>query len=349
MDRIDFRSDTVSWPTPAMREAMANAPLGDDVYGEDPTVNALEARAAEMLGKDSAMFVASGTMGNLVSILSHATRGEEAIVGHDGHTFSSEAGGMAALGGIVPTTLPTDDFGRMDLLQLKSAIHPDNEHYPHTSLILVENSYGNKEAYPIPLEYFQEVRQLADQYGLSIHMDGARIFNAAVARNVPASDFAAQVDSVTFCLSKGLCSPVGSIVCGDEDFIYRARRNRKLVGGGMRQAGVLAAAGLVSLNEMVDRLAEDHRRACQLAEKLADIDCVLVDRDRSRTNMVFFEIDPALGVSSSDVVRYLREENGILLGGKDVYRMRAVLHYWIDDDAVDALAAGVAEFVQRAG
>jgi threonine aldolase len=237
MDRIDFRSDTVSWPTPAMRQAMANAPVGDDVYGEDPTVNRLEALAAEMVGKEAGLFVASGTMGNLTAILTHGRRGDGAIVGEDSHTFRAEAGGMAVLGGIVPNPLPTDVYGRMDLTAVAKAIYPDDPHFPANRLILVENSYGAKGGYPIAPDYFQEIRHIANQHGLIVHMDGARLFNAAVALNLDPREITQHVDSVTFCLSKGLCAPVGSVLCGSQEFIQQARRARKLVGGGDAPGG----------------------------------------------------------------------------------------------------------------
>lgn len=203
MDKIDFRSDTVSWPTPAMREAMAAAPVGDDVYGEDPTVNELEALAAAMTGKDAGLFVASGTMGNLCAILTHAGRGDEAILGSDSHVASWEAGSMAALGGVVPHPLPTDEFGRMSPAAVESAVRDDDPHLPRSRLVLVENSYGAKNGYPLPPAYFEDIEAVARRHGLSIHMDGARLFNAAVAQNIPATDITRHVDSVTFCLSKG--------------------------------------------------------------------------------------------------------------------------------------------------
>ena len=271
MDRIDFRSDTVSWPTPKMREAMANAHVGDDVYGEDPTVNQLEALAAEKVGKEAGLFVSSGTMGNLIAILAHTTRGDEAIMGHDAHTIRSEAGGMATLGSVVPKPLPTDQFGKMDLDALNTAVSPDNEHFPNTSLILVENSYGMKQGYPIEPAYYEDMREIANQHELIVHMDGARLFNSAVAQNIPATEITQHIDTVTFCLSKGLSAPAGSVLCGDQAFIKKARRARKSLGGGMRQAGILAAAGIISLTEMIERLEDDHRRAKNLANGLATI------------------------------------------------------------------------------
>ncbi|MCA9933696.1 MAG: low-specificity L-threonine aldolase [Ardenticatenaceae bacterium] len=346
MDKIDFRSDTVTWPTPAMRQAMANAPVGDDVYGEDPTINQLEEMAAAKLGKEAGLFVSSGTMGNLISILSHATRGDEAIVGEDGHTYKWEAGGMASLGGIVPHPLPTDEMGRMDLTAVTQAIRPDNPHLPHSRLILVENSYGERGGYPIPLDYFAAIRAIADQHGLAVHMDGARLFNAAVALGVDASHVTQHVDSVSFCLSKGLCAPVGSLLCGSADFIHKARRVRKSLGGGMRQAGILAAAGLIALDEMVERLADDHASAQRLAQGLAQIPGIVVDVTAVKTNIVFFSLADDVPHSPKDIIHALRQEN-IYLGGSGPRRFRAVTHYWVREAEVDKLLHTLHTIVTR--
>jgi threonine aldolase len=345
MDRIDYRSDTVSWPTPAMREAMANARVGDDVYGEDPTIQALEALAAEKVGKEAALFVASGTMGNLVSILSHATRGDEAIVGQDAHTFLAEAGGMSALGGIFPHPLATDGYGQMDLAAVQAAIHSDDLHYPRTRLILVENSYGDKNGYPLPPTYFAAIRSIAAGHGLAVHLDGARLFNAAVAQRIDAREITQHVDSVTFCLSKGLCAPVGSLVCGPADFIYRARRARKVVGGGMRQAGVLAAAGMVALCEMIDRLADDHHHAQLLAGGLAQIPGIVVQPEMIRTNIVFFQLEEGMPLSAEDVAAALRQHANIWLGAFGRHHFRAVTHYWIGRREVEMLLDSLREIM----
>ncbi|KAA3663975.1 MAG: low-specificity L-threonine aldolase [Chloroflexi bacterium] len=337
MDRIDFRSDTVSWPTPAMRTAMANAELGDDVYGEDPTVNQLEALAAAKVGKEAGLFVASGTMGNLVAILAHANRGDEAILGEDAHTFCWEAGGMATLGGVVPRPLPTDFMGRMDLNQVESSVRGDNPHLPHSQLILVENSYGGKGGYPIPADYFAGIQEIANRHDLNVHMDGARFFNAVVALGIEPIEITQHLDSITFCLSKGLSAPVGSVLCGSHDFIKKARRARKVLGGGMRQAGVLAAAGIVSLNEMIERLADDHKHARQLAEGLSQVPGVKVDLENVKTNMVFFELDESLSLTTREVVSQLRERANIWLGPVGSLQFRAVTHYWIGKPEVDLL------------
>jgi threonine aldolase len=333
VDKIDFRSDTVTWPTPEMVEAMAQARVGDDVYEEDPTVNALEEQAAGMLGKEAALFVPSGTMGNLVAILSHATRGDEAIVGLDGHTYVYEAGGMSVLGGVFARPLPTDQMGRMSLEAVEAAVRPDDPHYARSRLILLENTYGAKGGFPIPPDYFAGIREIAGRHGLAVHLDGARFFNATVALGLAPQAIADQVDSVSFCLSKGLCAPVGSVLCGPADFIYRAKRMRKILGGGMRQAGILAAAGLVALDKMIDRLADDHANARLLVEGLARIPGVVVDPARCKTNIVFFGLHEDVPLSAEEVAGRCRTEGNVWVGGgKNGFR--AVTHYWVGPDEV---------------
>ena len=347
MERIDFRSDTVTLPTPGMREAMAAAVVGDDVYGEDPTVNALEQLAARMLGKESGLFVASGTMENLVAILSHAQRGDEAIVGIDAHSYCSEAGGMASLGGVIPHPLPTDAQGKMDLGEIEAAVRTDNVHYPKSRLILVENSYGNRQGYPLPVRYFADLREIALRHGLSVHMDGARLFNAAVALGITADEIVKQVDSVSFCLSKGLSAPVGSVLCGSTEFIHTARRVRKSLGGGMRQAGILAAAGIIALTEMVDRLAEDHANASRLANGLAGVAGIGVDPDSVKTNMVFFNLHDDLPISGEELVQRLKDQANILISTFSGPRhFRVVTHHGIEPAQVEALIGAIAGILQ---
>ncbi len=319
---------------------MAAARVGDDVYGEDPTVNELEARAAALVGKEAGLFVASGTMGNLAAILTHANRGDEALVGRDAHTISWEAGGMAVLGGIVPQTLATDTSGRMDLGQLEAAIRPDDPHLPRSRLVLVENSYGSRAGAAIAPDYFAGVAAIARRHGLKVHLDGARLFNAAVALGVPATAITQHVDSVTFCLSKGLCAPAGSLLCGSQTFIAGARRARKLLGGGMRQAGVLAAAGLVALDEMIERLAEDHAHACLLAEALAAIPGLVVEPATVQTNMVFFGLGDEVTLSCEELLSRLQAGN-IWLDWRGGREFRAVTHYWIGREEVALLADGL--------
>jgi len=326
---------------------MAAAPVGDDVYGEDPGVNALEARAAEMVGMEAGLFVASGTMGNLVGILTHATRGDEAIVGQDSHTYLNEAGGMATIGGIVPRPLPTDSSGRMDPADITAAIRADDPHFPRSRLLLVENSYGARGGYPLPPDYFARMRELADRHQLRLHLDGARLFNAVTALEVPATAVTRHVDSVSICVSKGLCAPVGSILCGSTPFIKQARRMRKSVGGGMRQAGVLAAAGLIALEEMVPRLAEDHRRARQLAAGLAEIPGIEVNPAAVKTNMVFFSLAEVCPITAEELVQRLRAEANIWIRGGGNGRFRLVTHYWIGDDEIEQLLTWIRRTVWR--
>ncbi len=335
---VDLRSDTVTQPTPEMRQAMAAAEVGDDVFGDDPTVNQLEAMAAERMGKEAALFVASGTMGNLVALLTHCQRGQEMIVGDQSHTFMNEAGGAAALGGIHPRTVKNQPDGTLALAELEAAIRGENVHYPRTRLICVENTHNSCFGTPLRVEYMQAVGGLAHSRGLRLHVDGARIFNAAIALGVDVKELAASADSIQFCLSKGLGSPVGSLLCGSREFIYEARRNRKMVGGGMRQAGVLAAAGIVSLTRMVNRLAEDHVHAHQLTQSIAEIPGLVAEP--VHTNIVYFRFAPETKMSEAEFVCAL-EERKVRLQSVGQRRFRAVTHCWIDADdiqaAVDAL------------
>ncbi len=337
MDYIDLRSDTVTWPTPAMREAMANAPVGDDVYGEDPTINQLEAEAAAILGKEAGLFVTSGTMGNLTAVLTHCGRGHEMILGSQAHIFRSEVGGSAALGGVIPHTVPVQPDGTLRLEDVVGAIRSENEHFPRTRLICLENTQGSMGGMPLTAEYTAQVGAVARENGLKLHIDGARIFNAAAALNVPAQELVAPADSVSFCLSKGLCAPVGSVLVGSQDFIAEARRTRKSLGGGLRQAGILAAAGLIAIREMTQRLAEDHANACALAEGLATIPHIEIDPSRVRTNMILFRLDEDLPISIEELVTRLKNEYNIVIGGYANGRtqIRFVTHYWITRAQVD--------------
>ncbi|MCL7455514.1 MAG: low-specificity L-threonine aldolase, partial [Anaerolineae bacterium] len=319
--------------TPAMRQAMFTAELGDDVYGEDPTVNRLEATAASKLGKEAALFVPSGTMANLASLLAHCQRGDEAIMGHLAHTFLFEAGGSAAVGGIHPRTVQNRADGTLDLDEVEGAIRTDNPHYPRTRLICLENTHNRCSGAVLTPSYMAETRKLADRYGLAIHLDGARIFNAAIALGVPPVELARHADSVSFCLSKGLSAPVGSLICGSEAFIQGAHRQRKLLGGGMRQAGVLAAAGIVALETMVDRLAIDHDNAHRLATGLARLPGIVLDLDRVQTNIVIFELDPS-APGPGEFVSGLAEQ-GVRMGAIGGRRLRAVTHYGIEATDID--------------
>jgi threonine aldolase len=330
---VDMRSDTLTRPTAEMSRAMAGADVGDDVFGEDPTVNKLEELAADRMGKEAALFVASGTMGNLVSLLAHCGRGEEIILGSFAHTFYFEQGGSAAVGGIHPRTLPNQTDGTLLLADIESAIRTDNVHFPRTRLIVLENTHNLCGGYPLDIAYMQAVGDIARRHGLKIHVDGARIFNAAVALDVPAATLAADADSVSFCLSKGLAAPVGSVVCGSREFVSEARRARKILGGGMRQAGVLAAAGIVALNAMVDRLADDHANARKLAEGLAGMPGISIDPEQIHTNIVYFEVDRK-DTTVEELVKRL-DDNGARMLPVGPGRIRAVTNYHISADDID--------------
>lgn len=336
--KIDLRSDTVTLPTPAMRAAMADAELGDDVMGEDPTVNRLEEIAAARINKDAALFVASGTMANLVALLTHCGRGDEVIIGDKSHTFINEVGGMAALGGIQPRTLPNQPDGTLALDDIRNAIRGDNVHWPRTRLITLENTHNACNGSPLAPAYLWAVYDLAQSRGIKVHTDGARIFNASVALGVPVSELTRYTDTISFCLSKGLSAPVGSLLCGPRDFIAEARRNRKMVGGGMRQAGVIAAAGIVALETMVDRLADDHANAKMLAEGLADIPGIDLDPACMKTNIVFFELTS--GLTASQLAERLARE-GVWMGVAGEKRIRAVTHYGIEREDIETTISAV--------
>lgn len=336
MDTIDLRSDTVSLPTPAMRQAMAQAVVGDDVYGEDPTVNRLQELAAQMLGKEAALFVASGTMGNLSAVLAHCGRGDEVILGDQAHVFRYEAGGISALGGVHSHQIPNQRDGTLKLEDIQNAVRWNDPHEPVTRLVLLENTQNSCGGVALSAAYTQEVGQWAHANGISLHLDGARLFNAATALGVAASELAAPADSVTFCLSKGLCAPVGSVLCGSRDFIHRAHRVRKQLGGGMRQAGILAAAGIVALESMVERLAQDHAHARMLAEGLGRLPGIVLDPGTPYTNMVFLSLKEG---NAHDVAQHLAKQ-GVRVGVVGARRFRLVTHFWIDTAAVErALAA----------
>ncbi|MEX0785459.1 MAG: low-specificity L-threonine aldolase [Dehalococcoidia bacterium] len=320
---IDLRSDTVTHPTPAMREAMANAEVGDDVFGEDPTVRRLEEMAAERMGKEAAVFVASGTMGNLTSLLAQCKRGNEAIVGSEAHVLHYEAGGVPGLGGISLRTVHNDEHGMLDLDELQATIRGENVHFPKTAVICLENTHNRCGGGVLAPEEMAEVARIAHRRGIRVHLDGARIFNAAIALGVTPADLTEHVDTVTFCLSKGLSAPVGSLVCGSADFVAEARRMRKMVGGGMRQAGVIAAAGIVALETMVERLAEDHENARFLAQGIAQVPGLRVDPAAIQSNIVIIGVDEGPAFQSR-----LREE-GVLTTAFGPTRVRMVTHYGI--------------------
>ncbi|OQX24446.1 MAG: low-specificity L-threonine aldolase [Desulfobacteraceae bacterium IS3] len=330
---IDLRSDTVTQPTPAMRRAMADAEVGDDVFGEDPTVRRLEEIAAECMGKEAALFVVSGTMANLVCSLTHCGRGDEMILGDQSHIFFYEQGGTSALGGIHPRIIPNQPDGKLNLEDIEAAIRPDNIHFPVTRVIALENTHNRCNGSPLDAEYMQSAGEIARKYGLKIHLDGARIFNAAVALETDVRELTRDADSVSFCLSKGLAAPAGSLVCGSKEFIARARRSRKLVGGAMRQAGVLAAAGIVAMTEMADRLSQDHFHARKLAEGLANIKGISADKEKVKTNIVFFEI--TRGNLTAQTLSGQLNSEGVRMLPLDPFRLRAVTHYHITSDDIE--------------
>lgn len=323
-----------------MREAMASAQVGDDVYGEDPTVNELEAVAAEMFGKEAALFVVSGTMANLSAILAQCGRGDEIILGDKAHTFNYEVGSIAALGGIQPHPIPVQHDGTLSLDDIHAAIRPrGNVHYPVTRMIALENAQCGVGGMPLTAEYTAQVAALAAENGLKVHIDGSRIFNAAAALDCTVADLSASADSVSFCLSKGLSAPVGAMVVGSDEVITEARRIRKSLGGGMRQAGVLAAAGLVALRDMPGRVHEDHATARQLAEGLALIPGLQVDVADVKINIVRCWLDDNVPLTAFEIAERMKGR-GIVLGPRDARSFRFVTHYWISaEDVVTVVEA----------
>ena len=331
---IDLRSDTVTRPSAEMMAAMMAAETGDDVYGEDPTVNTLEKLAADMTGKEAALFVASGTQGNLLALLGHCERGDEYIAGQQAHTYRFEAGGGAVLGSIQPQPLPFNDRGELDLDEIRATVKPDDYHFARTRLICLENTQGGKV---LSMDYIARFSDLADSLGLSTHLDGARVFNAAVKLGLPVAEIARHFDSVSICLSKGLAAPVGSVLVGSRELIAKARRWRKMLGGGMRQAGILAAAGIHALNHHVHRLAEDHRHAQELAASLSRLSGIHL-KEVPETNMVMLDL-PGTAFA---VLREFMTERGITLSNQ-----RLVLHRDISDADVEAVIAAFRAFDQQ--
>jgi threonine aldolase len=325
---IDLRSDTVTKPTAAMRAAMANAEVGDDVYGEDPTVNRLQELAADMFGKEAALFSSSGTQSNLLAVMSHCDRGDEYLVGQYAHTYRYEGGGAAVLGSIQPQPLDFQEDGTLDLDEVARAVKPDDFHFAKTRLLCLENTQEGKV---LPLGYLARAANLAKTHNLAIHLDGARVFNAAVKLEVPVHEIARHFDTVSFCLSKGLGAPVGSLLVGSRAVISKARRWRKVLGGGMRQAGVLAAAGMVALTRHVERLAEDHANAKRLAEGLARIPILGIDPEKVQTNMIFFTLEK----SRFAALQQEMKQQGILISGRD--RVRLVTHLDVTKDDVEVV------------
>ncbi len=337
MKIIDLRSDTITLPTDEMRRAMYDAELGDDVFGDDPPGKRLEERAARRRGKEAALFVPSGTMSSLVAILTHTRPGDEIIVGSESHIFWYEVGGASTLGGVVLRTVPNEADARLDPAAVAQAIRPENIHFPHTTLLCLETTHNRCGGAALTVEYTAAIAELAHGHGLMVHLDGARIFNAAVALGVPAEKLTAPVDSVGFCISKGLSAPVGSLLCGTGDFISRARKWRKMLGGGMRQVGVIAAAGIVALQTMVDRLAEDHTTARRLADGLAGIPGMGINPAEIQTNIVIFESPETM--SGPEFIQRLSEQ-GVKVINRGGRTVRAVTNRMVS-------TADIAEALER--
>ena len=334
MTAIDLRSDTVTKPTDEMRSAMAAAEVGDDVFGEDPSINELQERSAALLGKEAGLLTSSGTMSNLIATLAWSNHGDEIIMGTEAHMFWNESAGQAALGGVQTRLVPNDSQGRINPDDVAAAIRPPgNLHFPRTSMMCLENTHNRCSGGVLTPEDTKSVSDVAHAAGVPVHLDGARIFNASVALEVPPAELARDVDDLSFCLSKSLSCPVGSVLVGSQDFITNAKRWRKMLGGGMRQAGVLAAAGLVALDSMIERLAEDHQHARRLAHGLANIDGLSVDPDSIQTNIVFFEVDEDLG-TAADLIAALNR-NGVLVSYPGKQSIRMVTHRHISPEDIE--------------
>jgi threonine aldolase len=341
---IDIRSDTVTKPTEAMRKAMAVAEVGDDVYGDDPTVNELETLGAEMLGKEGAVFVPSGTFGNQLALFTWCKRGTEVILGEECHIIQHEAGAASVIAGVQIRPIPAPD-GVLPPEAIRQRLRKAELHTPATSLICLENAHSLGRV--VSPEAMDGVRKLADEWGLPVHLDGARIFNAAAALGIQARDIAARADSVMFCLSKGLCAPVGSLLAGTRDFTEKARMKRKIMGGGMRQAGILAAAGLIALKEHTRRLGEDHDRAKALARALGDIPGIVLNLKETDINMVFFSFPPAREPSIAERIGNIFTQRGILINPPEQGLFRFVTHYWIGEAELAAILAASREAFRK--
>ncbi|MFW6149967.1 MAG: low-specificity L-threonine aldolase [Chloroflexota bacterium] len=344
MKTVDLRSDTVTLPTDEMRRAMYEAGIGDDVYGEDPTVNLLERRSAALLGKEAGLFTPSGTMSNLIAALTHTRAGDEVILGSEAHMLWYEVGSASALGGAILRTVPNEHDGRLDLGRVEATIRPENIHFPPTRLLCLENTHNRCGGAVLTSGYTCAACDLARRRGLAVHLDGARIFNAAVALGVPASDLASPADTVCYCLSKSLSAPVGSVLCGSNEFVARARKTRKMLGGGMRQAGVIAAAGLVALDTMLEWLAKDHANARRLATGLSQIPGVNCSPESTLTNIVMFSLP--LHMPPRAFIDRLRDR-GVKLNYPVGPRIRAVTHRMVQADDIDWAIGRMRDVVQE--
>ena len=343
-DVIDLRSDTVTLPTEEMLEAIRHAKLGDDVYREDPTVNLLEEMAAEKMGKEAALLVTSGTQANLVSVMANTKRGDAVILEADSHIYWYEVGGISAIAGVFPITVK-GHMGVMDPKDIEAAIRPKNIHFPETTLVCIENTHNRAGGTIVTPEQIKAISDVAKAYGLKVYMDGARIFNAAVALKRDVKDFTKHVDNLMFCLSKGLSCPIGSLVVGSEEFIDKARKIRKILGGGMRQAGIIAAPGIIALEKMIDRLEEDHKNARLLAEGLAKIEGIYVDLKRVQTNIVHFDVS-GLGVTAEDFISRLKQR-GVLALTRSKTMVRMVTHRGIEREHIERTLSIVEEIVRE--
>lgn len=330
---MDFRSDTVTQPTPAMREAMAHAVVGDDVYGDDPTVNELESFAAKRHGFEAALFTTSGTQANLLALMAHCERGDEYLCGQQAHNYRYEAGGAAVLGSIQPQPIENNPDGTLDFDKLRAAIKPDDCHFAKTRLLSLENTINGKV---LPLDYLAQAREFVDRHGLSLHLDGARVYNAAVALDVDVTEIARHFDSMTVCLSKGLAAPVGSLLLGSHAYIAKARRIRKMLGGGMRQAGILAAAGTLALTEQVAQLSIDHANAKQLAHTLNTLPGFSVNPEFVQTNIVFAKLEKHLDIEA--IAEALAKENILITPSNPI---RFVTHKDVTQDDISTLCAHI--------
>lgn len=335
MKIIDLRSDTVTRPSEAMRKAMYEAEVGDDVYGDDPTVNRLEELGAQILGTDAAIFATSGTQANLLALLCHCERGDEYIVGQDAHTYKYEGGGGAVLGSIQPQPVEADELGRLDFEQVKKRIKPDDFHFAKTKLLCLENTYGGRI---LPLDYIKEASQFAKKHELKLHLDGARVFNAAFKLGIDVKEITKHFDSIQICLSKGLGAPVGSLLCSTKEIVEKARRWRKMLGGGMRQAGVIAAGGIYALENNVQRLAEDHENAQILAQGLSKIDGIKLDLNAVETNMVFIELNRNV---DNDIEKFLRDRGILITGHKNI---RLVTHLDLDEQDISGIVSAFEKY-----
>ncbi len=343
MELIDLRSDTVTVPTQEMRDAMATAAVGDDVYGEDPTVNELESLGARMTGKEAGLFVTSGTMGNQVAVMSHTNRGDEVICEAEAHIFYYEVAGLAVLSGVQTRPLPSVR-GILTAETIEAAVRPVDIHQPRSALVCLEDTHNRAGGTCYPLETLAAIRKVADRHRMSVHIDGARLFNAAVAQGIKVDKIAHYADSVQFCLSKGLCAPVGTLLVGRKDFINKARRYRKMLGGGMRQAGIIAAAGIIGLQKMVDRLKEDHANARLLAESLANLG-LIVDLATVQTNIVIFDVSRQ-GLKAADFAAKLKKA-GVLANVFGEYRLRMVTHNGITDSDIKQVVDIVTRLLKK--